>query len=504
MSSNHPANVSPRDIWNTLVRHRNWWIAPAVVGFVLAALYAVLTPREWKATQGVLIRPSAAGLGEDRLGKFSDLSEMKTLQETLLELARSKTVVSATLTELGPPPSWFGNSSFPSDQDVVDFREKLSMNPPGGAEFGKTEVFYLGYTDKRAARASQCVDILRQQLESRLKQIRDDRAQSMVAELANGVSESERALDAEVAKLAQFEAAIGDRLTDLRSIESPLGGQSQLAQRAAALEAELRQIDEARIRYEQLHQALVASNGDASQIIALPASLIASQPALERLKQGLIEAQLKTARLASTRQEAHPFVRAARLAEADVRDQLHEELDIALRGVELELSQTARRGELLKSQLEATQATLAELADKRAPYSRQLATVEQQSRLAEAARKRLTDAQVTQAGTQSASLLAKIDDVESGVRPVGPGRSSIAAAGGLAGLFFGLALTFVVFGVESPVTLETPAAASFPSTERFGFDFTPTHASDKVAPASPVVLGQFTSVADTFAAAGTH
>jgi uncharacterized protein involved in exopolysaccharide biosynthesis len=503
MMPSESQSISPRDIARTLNQHRAWWIVPAVVGFVVAAIYSVVTPRQWQATQAVLIRPSVAGLNEERLGKFSDLSEMKTLQETLLEVARSKTVITATLGELGPLPSWFGAGDFPTAQDIVDFRESLMMNPPGGAEFGKTEVFYLGFKDRDPERAARCVNILRQQLESRLKEIRDQRAQSMTAELLNGVDQAQLALNAQVAELADFEATIGDNLADLRSIESPLGGSSQLAQEVLALEAEIRQIDEARIRYEQLQAALAAAEVDATQIVALPASLIASQPALERIKQGLIEAQLKTARLASTRQSEHPLVKAAALAEAEVRSQLHAELKTAQRGVELEMSQATARDQLLNRKLSVLRSKLAALADKRAPYSQQLAAVEHHTRLVEAAHKRLSDAQASRAGAHSSSLLAKIDDVESGVRPVGPGRATIAFAGGLAGLLGGLAVTFVVFGPDSQATRAgTEARSDWSDVTRF--DFHPPVSCSKSARDSNWGAVPPTTVADAFAGASSY
>ncbi|MGI9455188.1 MAG: hypothetical protein ACR2NU_01420 [Aeoliella sp.] len=83
MPSSHissAAGVTPQVLIELLVRHRRMWIVPMVAVAVLAGLYTLVMPRHWKATQGMLIRPEAAGLGTDRLGKFSDLSEMKTIQ----------------------------------------------------------------------------------------------------------------------------------------------------------------------------------------------------------------------------------------------------------------------------------------------------------------------------------------------------------------------------------------------------------------------------------------
>src|SRR5690606_23110471 len=163
-----------------LTTHRKMWIYPMVGGVLIAAVLSLVLPRKWKATQGILVRPEAAGLAGDRLGKFSDLSEMKTLQETILELARSQAVVTSVLESVGPAKGKTWKKGAPTLQDVADFRESMSMTPPGGAEFGKTEVFYLAIADKTAARAAKLVDRLSTELELRSNEIRDARARSMV------------------------------------------------------------------------------------------------------------------------------------------------------------------------------------------------------------------------------------------------------------------------------------------------------------------------------------
>ena len=71
------------------------------------------------------------------------------------------------------------------------------------------------------------------------------------------------------------------------------------------------------------------------------------------------------------------------------------------------------------------------------------------TRLVEAARKNLADARARQAGARSASVISRIDGVEAGVRPVGPGRKTITAAGGAGGLLLGFGLVFLF---ANPVT----------------------------------------------------
>jgi hypothetical protein len=93
----------------------------------------------------------------------------------------------------------------------------------------------------------------------------------------------------------------------------------------------------------------------------------------------------------------------------------------------------------------------------------------------EAARKNLADARARQAGALSASVINRIDDVETGVHPLGPGRKAITLAGGIGGLLFGFGLVFL-FGTPNPPRQPALSAAA------------PTHVL-----ADPVAAGSGTS-----------
>ena len=117
-----------------------------------ALIYAALRPNTWEAVQTLIIRNEAAN--NDRgPGKFGQVEEMKTVQETILELARSRSVLETAMKQVGPPADCKNPESWPSDRDVDDFRAEVKLVPPKGAEFGKTEVFYLAVRDHDRNRA---------------------------------------------------------------------------------------------------------------------------------------------------------------------------------------------------------------------------------------------------------------------------------------------------------------------------------------------------------------
>ncbi len=421
----------------------------------LAAAYSLVAPRDWRATQTLTLRPEAASVSEQRLGKFSDLSEMKVLQATLLEVAKSQSVIEATLKKVGPPPSWFAASNnYPTLRDVEEFRKQIDMRPPGGAEFGQTEVFYLSVLDHNRDRASALVAALIDQLDARMQSLRDDRAKSMMAELENTVGMEERDLDASTAKLAEFEARIGADLAELRNLNATSGNQSEVALELQAIAAERRSNDAQRRENEQLLTLLKAIESNPAQLIATPNTLLKSQPALSRLKDALIDAQIRTANLLGTYADDHPFVIGARESEALIEKQLREEVALAIKGLEVDLSFNGDRDAALGAKSAAGRERVARLAGSRADYANLMAAVENHTKLVEAARKNLADARAKHAGAHTASVIGRIDGVEAGVRPVGPGRTTITAAGGLAGLILGLG---VVFLFAAPVPVMEPA-----------------------------------------------
>jgi uncharacterized protein involved in exopolysaccharide biosynthesis len=440
---------NPIDVIHAVRTHVRWWAVPAVVCAVLAAAYSLIAPRNWSATQALIVRPEAASVSDERLGKFSDLSEMKTLQETILELTKSQSVVAATLREVGPPRRYRHPDRWPTALDIEKFRERIDMRPPGGAEFGKTEVFYLSVTDTNRDRASALAGELCRQLEQRMKQLRDQRAQSMIAELERTVAMANGDLTAKTNLLTEFEAEIGADLAELRSLNAQVGTQGGLSQELESIEAERRANDKTHQENVRLLELLSAAQDDSEQLLATPNSLLKSQPNVKQLKDALVAAQIRTASLSGNRSEKHPLVIGAREAEELIRTQLHDEIAVAIRGLKVDVELGVEREKALVEKWNGSRERIARLAGARAEYANLVASVENHTRLVEAANKNLADARARQAGALSASIISRIDGVEAGIYPVGPSRKTITAAGCVAGLIGGLAVVFLFAGAPS-------------------------------------------------------
>ena len=77
------------------------WVVPILAMTAAATIYAVTKSTTWQASQALVVRDEARGMG--RQGRFDSTESMRASQETIIEVAKSRAVVSAALKQLGPP-----------------------------------------------------------------------------------------------------------------------------------------------------------------------------------------------------------------------------------------------------------------------------------------------------------------------------------------------------------------------------------------------------------------
>ena len=460
MSSYPASGMTPREIIRILWDYRKWWITTTAACVVVSVVYALVMTRYWEATQGLVVRQEVSSVPGEQPGKFASLYDMRTMQETILELAKSRHVVVATLNQVGTGE---GEIAGETDDEAIDkFRQRLKMLPPNGAEFGQTEVFYFTFRDPSRERAIAVVTALCDQLDIRLGQLRDERAQSIIAELEKRVELARTAHTDQSRRLNEFEASVGADLGELRMLHSAASGQSDLRQQLVQLESEARQYEVRADEAKKLLDLLQSAEKNTERLIALPNSLLESQPALRRLKDGLVDAQLRTARLSGTRSSEHPHVKAAVASEERIRSDFRRELETAVASAKVDVELFHRRYENATSELHDVQSRLDNLADLRTEYSNYLAAVESSRAVLDHARQSLGEVRATQAAAHSASLVSRIDTPETGPYPVGTGRTMVVALGMVFGVILGLGLVFLVAepAINAPRTPSAAAAAS--------------------------------------------
>ncbi|HUY33054.1 MAG TPA: hypothetical protein VMV69_09755 [Pirellulales bacterium] len=443
-----PPHASPTEFLRLARAYPRRWLTPALLVTGVAVTYAALRGDTWEASQTLIVRNEAAG-NLDEPGKFRRAEDLKAAQETILEMAKSQGVLSEALVEVGPPAG-ADATNWPLPLDVERLAETITLTPPKGAEFGKTEILYLKAKDHDCQRALDLVGAVRRRLTIRFQQLRDSKAQSMIDELGNAVSLAEADLTASTAKLTRLEQSVGGDLAELRMLYDSASGDGDLRRGALELETELRKAELDENNNLALFHLLNSSRVDQGRLLATPGRLLESQPSLKRLKEGLVDAQLRTAELAGAMSDSHPVVQAARQAEQEISRHLHDELAIALRGVKVDMELSSDRARSLGEQLSLARGRLERVAGLRAEYTNLVADVAHRTRLLEAARKELSEARGSQAGAHSASLIAAVDEPTTGARPIGPGRVVTALAGLVGGLLVGAGVLFLSLPAVPP------------------------------------------------------
>ena len=460
MNFTQPTVLSPNQVFRLLRAHVKQWLLPAVVIAAVVGIYAAMRTPTWEASQALMVRNEASN-AERSPGKFSLPEEMKTVQETILEVAKSRSVLEAALREVGPPANCKNPNAWPTDGDVIEARQNITLAPPKGAEFGKTEVFYLNVRVEDRGRSVALNEAIFKQLQANFQELRDAKAQSMVDELTKTVSLAKADLDRATAAIQLTENHMGSDLAELRSMQDLASGDSALRRSGEEIRAQLRENALAGKTNQELLVVLTAAQNDTGRFVAAPDRLLESHPSLRRLKDGLIDAQLRTSALLGTMSVNHPKVVAAKEAEEEIGRNLHSELAIARRGVELDLRVLAERRTLLEDQLAKTNDRMTRLAAVRAGYANEVADVKNRATLLERAEQNLAEAHAARASAKAANLISRIDTPDAGIHPVGPSRAMIVLCGVFGGLLAGFGLVFLtVPGAAAPIGSNGRAVAS--------------------------------------------
>lgn len=417
------------------------WLIPTTVITLLAFGFAIVKPSVWQASQALTLRDEAIG-SIVKPGDFINLEERKTAQETVLELATSQTVLRGALETVGPSSLFGSEHSWPNPTDIETLQKSTTLCAPNGSEFGTTEVFYLRVKCTRKERAIALASTICDELEKHLQNLRKGKAQGTVDELRNTVELAQVDLDKVTERLARMEKDIGGDLIELRTLSQNGASENNLRRTLSEMSNELRQAMSVYGANAELLNILIQAQKYPSHLVATPSSLLASQSAISRLKDGLVDAQLRSAQFRGRMSEEHPQVQFAINAEREIRMNLHHELGLAIRGLKAEMSLDSNRVARLKHEVSSINNRLDRLVALRAPYDNLLAEVSSRSEILRRAEQTLSGAKANQAASH-ASLITRVDVPFTGTKPVGPGRSMIVFLGLLAGLTVGVGIAFL-------------------------------------------------------------
>lgn len=450
--------------------HRLRWIAPGVALAIAALALPSVVPPKWVATQAMMIRNEAGTAVEGR-GKFRQVEELKITQGTVLEIAKSRPALEAALRRVGPP-SGKSRADYPTPKDVARLRKAVAVVAPSGTEFGKTEVFYLKVKDADRERAVALASALSAETQSAFQAVLNAKSGSMAQELERSLAVANRDLGASSAKLQSLEQKVGSDLGELRILQQQPSSNGELRQRVVFIENEIQALRNRQRLNNEMESLLKRLQQDPRHVMAAPNSLLESQVALKRLKEGLVAAQLKKAELLGNMSEDHPTVKAAAMAEGQIRNEIQLELTAAIHGIDDERRMIAGQLETFQQQLAETQARLEKIAGLRTEYANLSAEVDHRTKLVEGIETDLTEARAGAAGANAASLITLIDKPDPGVKPEGPGRAMLGLAGLMGGLFGGVGLVILtvpktpIAAPSSESRLGTPLAERSPTESK--------------------------------------
>jgi len=442
MSQQTAPTVNIREILAILKKHHRLWGITALLITGAAIGYAVFKSPKWKATQSVIVRDEA-GSHTDRQGQFESPDDMKTAQETILEVARNQSVAQAALLEAGPEGGGEPAEGWPSGSQARKLARKISVSAPRGAEFGHTEMIFISVIAKSPERATVLNKAVCNQLEKRLQEIRRQRAESVINELTYSVEVAQNDVDSAIAELQKIETSVGTDLIELRSLADRGSGDSNLRNELNRLKEDLRAAETRQVTMNEQQRLLTAARGNPDLLLAASGQLLESQPALRRLKDGLVDAQLRTAELLGRMSADHPNVQAAQAAEQGVRDEIHRELDSAVRTLAADKEVVAAQTADLNSRLHSVQTRLDRLAGLRARYTSLVDSHAHKQRVLEQATENLAEARAAESRASVASLLTRMDEPVVGSRPEGARTSTIILTGIFGGLATGFGLVFL-------------------------------------------------------------
>jgi len=448
-------------VFATMIRFRNLWLIPAMVGVVVSYFYVTMFRAEtWSARQSLIVRDDLLGQAY-KPGQFSSLESMKSAQETILEVARKPQVIRSVLTELGPAKSGLlltGN--YPDDETIEMLQGKIGLSAPNGAEFGKTEVIILNTKASTPERSKRFIELLLNQIDLKLGEVRQQRLMSMELELTQARDGAALSLEQSTSKLREMENELGadiGAMQGLNSVQGNDGIRGELSQIRVEKRGTQKDLDAALAALKMLQ----AARSSPSKMLAIPGELLRSQPRLEALQRSLVDAQKAYADNSGRFAAQHPLIASSAETVAAMQNQIYLELDSLIHTVESNVAELKQRIVRLEDLANDENQKMVDLGALRVDHLTINAEVAKKTEFLNQMQTRLSEIQAMRMAAPQVHWLTRVDDPQVATRPDGLGKKSTILAGGFCGLMLGLGLVMLV----APPMEASPARSLHQQTE---------------------------------------
>ncbi|MCG8651669.1 MAG: hypothetical protein MI861_17645, partial [Pirellulales bacterium] len=441
MTSSAP--IPWKHIRNILVLFAPLWVGAALLFGVGGICFVLISRDVWSARQPLVVRDEANG-SLDRLGRFASQSELKAAQKTLLEMAQNPEVVAAALRQIGPPAG-ADPATWPTTRTIDSIAgSEVNIVAPKGSEFGNSEVIYLQVNSSDQQRTVQFCEAMFDSLTEQHRKVRRVRADSIIAELTHARDLAKQALDDAAARIHEIEVQFGTDLAELRGLNDTVSADGTNRRTLELTTTELQTAQLELDRLESLHGLLTAGVEDPQHLLISGGDLLASQPSLQRLKEGLIDAQLAASQLSGIYTDENPKKRAAVAAEQEIIRRMRNETEAVIRAMQPTIALARQRVDRLQTRESKLRNRLDKLAKARSDYAKIDAEVRQRTAQLSDAEKALSEAKASRSAALSTNLIAELGPPQVTDSPIGPSGTSVTLGSILAGLVFGLGSVFLI------------------------------------------------------------
>ena len=426
----------------TLWENKVLWIAPAILGFVLAAAYAfLLRPETWTARQSFTVRDDTLGQAF-KPGRFESQESLQSAQETILEVARRPSVVRNVLEKLGPISGWNGENWI-TDELIEETQDDINFSAPNGAEFGTTEAIVLTAKASSRDRSRKFIELLSEEVIAQVNRVRSLRLASMEQELEqayNGAAESQQEA---MNRLAELDERLTPEFGVINSFNDGRNQNSPAEQEIADIKTELRQkkaeLEKAETILLALHRA-----AESPEDSDLSSSVLKELTSLDKMYDDLAKFRNDLAIAQGNFRDRYGPVQTLKYAIDIQQKGIRKELSSEISGVQADIAMFNKQIETKANQIETLESRLIELSKYRAEYLSLFAQVRE---LTDAALRAKTTWRKTKSLAESASsvgLMTPMDVAQVSSRPDGVGKKVFVLAGVLGGLMIGIGLVLLL------------------------------------------------------------
>jgi len=410
-----------------------------IVGLLLSGIYnKFLATKTYTARQSLILRDDLMG-DAFKPSRFESQEQLKSAQETILEIARKPQVVKAVLEQLGPTSSFSLGGDYPSMETIEDVQGNIGLSAPNGAEFGKTEAVVLSVKTVGAERSRKFVNLLLDEIDSKLNEVRLLRLGSMKSELSQAGENALKSLNDSSSRLQELEKSFGAEITTIRGLNDPQGSggfdlkvnQIRLEQRQAAA-----QLSSAKQQRELLQQA--QRNGGVEFVTSN--ELLELQPALKGMMTNLSTAMAQLAIDEGRYTSLHPQLQRSRRAVKQQRQQLFGSIGTTIKGLDSQIETLTNLSTRLGDSIVQLETKLENLTEQRVPYATLEEEVKKKAEVYNDVQGQLAQVQSYASSTDEVAMLTRVDDPQVSSRPDQIGAAKAGMIGAALGLMLGLGL----------------------------------------------------------------